>query len=134
MRFLRRARASQLRPKNTSNAATLGGLYVLKIINMISFRLRTYSVVEASLKTRHFNFSRMRTYRKSSHISFALRTYKKQGGWGYRRPFAPPKPQDQCRVLPSAYFFLLPARRLLPAACAMLCPQFGTGVARPGIP
>jgi hypothetical protein len=61
---------------------------VLKTIDIISFRLRTSGVVEAVLKTRHFNSNRMRTYRKKAYNSFILRTYKKLGGGGTPLPSA----------------------------------------------
>jgi hypothetical protein len=44
--------------------------------------MNTYSVVEASLKTCHFNPFRMRTYKKSADNSFIMRTYKKPQGGG----------------------------------------------------
>ena len=46
-------------------AITSNSPYVLKIINLISFRINTYTVAEASLKTRYLKPFRMNTYRKS---------------------------------------------------------------------
>ena len=61
---------------------TRGLLYVLQTLNMIPFRMRTYTVVEALLKTRHFISFGIRTYRKSLNNAFAMNTYKKPRGVG----------------------------------------------------
>jgi len=55
-------------------------LYVLKTINFIPLRMNTYSVVEAALKTRHFNPFVFRTYENFTANSRRIRTYKKKGG------------------------------------------------------
>jgi hypothetical protein len=55
-------------------------LQVLKTLGMIPFEMNTYTVVEASLKTRHFNPFRMRTYVKSARNSIEMNTYKKVAG------------------------------------------------------
>jgi hypothetical protein len=55
---------------------------VLKTLNIISFGMNTYTVVEASLKTRHLIPFRMRTYGKSPHNAFTMNTYKKPRGVG----------------------------------------------------
>ena len=57
-------------------------LYVLKTINIIPLRMNTYSVVEAALKTRHFNSFVFRTYENFTANSRRIRTYKKGVGVG----------------------------------------------------
>jgi hypothetical protein len=61
-------------------------LQVFILLGMIPFRMNTYSVVEASLKTRHFNPFRMRTYAKSARNSIEMNTYKKPQGGGAPAP------------------------------------------------
>jgi hypothetical protein len=62
------------------------GLYVLQTLDMISFRMNTYTVVEAPLKTRYLNSFRMRTYRKSLRNAFTMNTYEKPRGVGVLSP------------------------------------------------
>ena len=57
-------------------------LYVLKTINFIPLRMNTYNVVEAALKTRHFNPFVFRTYENFTANSRRIRTYKKGVGVG----------------------------------------------------
>src|SRR3972149_2785832 len=64
------------------NVTTQHDLYVLKTINFISFRLRTYRRSGSPMKTRHFNPFGIRTYRKTPHNSFVLSTYRKSRGRG----------------------------------------------------
>lgn len=108
-----RSHSSHKRP---CNAIASENPYVLQTLNIIFFRLRTYSVVEAVLKTRNFNFFGIHTYRKSRHISIVLRTYKKTRGVGVRA-YCPP---------PSAYRLPRPL-----VAAALLAGLFLTGCAVP---
>jgi hypothetical protein len=55
---------------------------VFILLDIISFRMNTYSVVEAALKTRHFISFGMRTYEKLLRNSPGMNTYKKVGGRG----------------------------------------------------
>ncbi len=77
------------------------GLQVFIIINLKSFRMRTYEPDQGSLKTRDLNSFRIRTYGKLIHNCFRIRTYKKLGGGGIcSRSFCAllhfPKPQPYC--------------------------------------
>jgi len=68
------------------NATISHPSYVLKTINMIPTRMNTYAVVEALLKTRHFNSFRFHTYAKSaSNQLYNEHLRKNPGGWGVGR-------------------------------------------------
>jgi len=75
-----RNRASALNPAESTPAPRLS--QVLITLNIISFRLRTYTVVEASLKTGDFNPFVFRTYRPFAGKPRRIRTYKKYRGVG----------------------------------------------------
>ena len=82
MRFIASAPGAQSRYKPSCKAPAQHGLYVLNLQDINFFRIRTYSVVETVLKTRHFNSFGMHTYRNSARNSFVFRTYKNWWGEG----------------------------------------------------
>ena len=61
---------------------TSGNPYVLQIHDIMSFGFRTYTAVEALLKTRDFNLLVIRTCTKRSDKPSRMRSYKKHGGVG----------------------------------------------------
>jgi len=102
-----RNRASSLTPVESMSAGTLS--QVLKIQDIIPRRMNTYSIVEASLKTRGLSPFRMNSYRKSppNHL-YNEHLQKNLGGWGLA--LSPPVAAKECtgqrpqdRLLPSAF-------------------------------
>jgi len=102
--------ALELDPSHNSprKAIIPHGLYVLITINIISFRMNTCAVVEATPKTSHFNPFRIRTYRKlPPNPLYNEHLQKTQGGGGclhsrclLSTAFCPP-PSAYC-LLPTA--------------------------------
>ena len=86
MRFRPSAPGSLFTHNSPWKAITGHSPYVLQTHDIISFRLRTYAAVEPPLKTRHFKFFILRTYRKSPRISPAMNTYRKPRGVGGDHP------------------------------------------------
>jgi hypothetical protein len=82
VRFLASAPNSNPVSNNADNTTTPDHLEVFILLDIISFRINTYTVVEASLKTRHFIPFRMRTYGKSLRKPFRFRTSKNTQGGG----------------------------------------------------